>query len=405
MLVSLFLAIGAVETPALAAAKATAARVAGDETRTRFVADMTNAVSFTVYVLPDPYRVVIDLPDVSFDLPQGAGRKSRGLVREYRYGVVEDGRSRIVIDTTGPVLIEKSYIVPAKGMQPARIVVDMVATTTEDFSAAFAASQVSDREETPHQDDAAVAVDKQPDPPAEVPAKPANGKRLIVLDPGHGGIDPGAMSPRGTKEKHVVYAMAQAMRKDLMATGLYDVKLTRNDDSFVPLRERREMARKWNADLFIAIHADTVRGPSARGMTLYTLSETASDAEAELLASKENQADTIGGVNFEAENPEVTSILIDLAQRESKNHAMLLSRKVVGELKPVTLMTGKPQRSAGFIVLKAPDVPSVLVELGYLSSKQDEELLKSSAWQSKIAKAMTRAIGKYFESEVAFRNP
>lgn len=394
--------------PALAGAKATAARVAGDETRTRFVADISKAVSFTVYVLPDPYRVVIDLPDVSFDLPQGAGRKVRGLVSEYRYGVVEEGRSRIVIDTTGPVLIEKSYLVPAKGNQPARVVVDMVATSVDDFAAAFEASQVTERQETPHAEEQPAAAPEdesgQQSNAAVEPAELASGKRLIVIDPGHGGIDPGALSPRGTKEKDVVFAMAQAMRKQLLAGGNYDVRLTRDDDSFVPLRERREMARRLNADLFIAIHADTVRGPSARGMTLYTLSETASDAEAELLASKENQADTIGGVNFEAENPEVTSILIDLAQRESKNHAALLSRKVVNELKPVTLMTGKPQRSAGFIVLKAPDVPSILVELGYLSSRKDEALLTSSAWQAKIAKAMARAIDKYFENEVALRS-
>jgi N-acetylmuramoyl-L-alanine amidase len=397
--------------PALAAAKATGARVAGDELRTRFVADLTKPVSFTVYVLPEPYRVVIDLPDVSFDLPQGAGRKVRGLVSEFRYGVVEEGRSRIVINTTGPVLIEKSYLVPAKGKQPARIVVDMVATSAEDFAAAFEASQVSAREETPRTDQPAEAepiasAEDQQSNSVETSA-PArkSGKKLIVLDPGHGGIDPGAVSPRGTKEKVVVFGMAQALKRQIEAGGKYDVKLTRDDDRFVPLRERREMARKLNADLFIAIHADTVRGPSARGMTLYTLSETASDEEAELLASKENQADTLGGINFEAENPEVTSILIDLAQRESKNHAMLLSRKVVKELKPVTLMTGKPERSAGFIVLKAPDVPSILVELGYLSSKQDEELLKSSAWHGKIAKAMARAVDKYFESEVAARSP
>jgi N-acetylmuramoyl-L-alanine amidase len=407
--------------PALAeaAAKATAARVAGDETRTRFVADLTQAVSFTVYVLPDPYRVVIDLPDVSFDLPQGAGRKVRGLVREYRYGIVEEGRSRIVIDTTGPVLIEKSYIVPAEGKQPARVVVDMVATSVDDFAAAFEASQVAERGETPKEqvdpeetssqgEQSALPATDNKSEEAQSPgdaAPPTSGERVIVLDPGHGGMDPGALSPRGTKEKDVVFAMAKAIERQLQASGRYKVRLTRDGDIFVPLGERREMARKLNADLFIAIHADTVRGPSARGMTLYTLSEKASDAEAEMLASKENQADMIGGVDFEAENPEVTSILIDLAQRESKNHAMLFSRKLVGELKPVTMMTGKPQRSAGFIVLKAPDVPSVLVELGYLSSKQDEALLTSKSWQAKIAKALARAIDKYFESEVAARNP
>jgi N-acetylmuramoyl-L-alanine amidase len=416
--VSLFVVIS---VTARAGAKATAARVAGDENRTRFVADVSQAVSFTVYVLPDPYRVVIDLPDVNFDLPKGVGRKVRGLIKEFRYGMVEEGRSRIVIDTNGPVLIEKSFLVPPKASQPSRIVVDLVTTTEDEFAAAFEASQVAAKDETPKQpeaeattataDDESAASAAEPDSAAsaenETPAaigRPS-GKRLIVLDPGHGGIDPGARSPRGTKEKDVVFAMAQAIRRELLATGRYEVKLTREGDKFLALPQRREMARKLAADLFIAIHADTVRGPSARGMTIYTLSDKASDAEAEALASKENRVDIIAGLDLETENPEVTNILIDLAQRESKNHAMLFSKRAVGELKPLTLMTGKPQRSAGFIVLKAPDVPSVLVELGYLSSKQDEALLTSKAWHGKIAKAMTRAVDKYFSSEVAARSP
>ncbi len=416
--VSLFVAS---PVTAQAGTKATAVRVAGDENRTRFVTDVSQAVSFTVYVLPDPYRVVIDLPDVNFDLPKGAGRKVRGLVKEFRYGVVEEGRSRIVIDTNGPVLIEKSFLVPPKASQPSRIVVDLVTTTEDEFAAAFEASQVAAKDETPKQPEAeattAAANDEraasaaESDPVANAEnAKPAptggpSGKKLIVLDPGHGGIDPGARSPRGTKEKDVVFAMAQAIRRELLATDRYEVKLTREEDKFVALPQRREMARKLAADLFIAIHADTVRGPSARGMTIYTLSDKASDAEAEALASKENRVDIIAGLDLETENPEVTNILIDLAQRESKNHAMLFSKRAVGELKPLTLMTGKPQRSAGFIVLKAPDVPSVLVELGYLSSKQDEVLLTSKAWQAKIAKAMTRAVDKYFSNEVAARSP
>ena len=406
--------------PALAESRITAARVAGDGERTRFVADVTKPASYTVYVLPDPYRVVVDLANVSFYLPQGVGRKTRGLIKEYRYGFVEEGKSRIVIDTNGPVLIDKSYLVPEQKGQPGRIVVDLVKTSEEAFAAAFENAQVSDKQQTAEQEPPAAepaesSVESQPE--AEVAEQPVKqiteadvahkaGKKLIVIDPGHGGIDPGALSPRGIKEKDVVFAMARALKRSLEKTGRYDVRLTRNDDSFVTLKDRREMARKLAADLFIAIHADTVRGPAARGMTIYTLSDKASDAEAEQLASKENQADVIGGLNLEAENPEVTNILIDLAQRESKNHAMLFSKKAVTELKPLTLMTGKPQRSAGFVVLKAPDVPSVLVELGYLSSKQDETLLTSKVWQAKIAGGLAAAVDKYFSSDVALRaNP
>ena len=199
-----------------------------------------------------------------------------------------------------------------------------------------------------------------------------------MIDPGHGGIDPGAIGLRKTREKDVVLAYGLALRKVLEASGNIDVLMTREDDRFLTLKERVRIARENEADLFIAIHADTVRGPEARGATIYTLSEKASDAEAEALAHKENRADTIAGIHFETESEEVTDILIDLVQRESKTHALVFAKKAVAEMKPVTTFTGKPMRSAGFMVLKAPDVPSVLVELGYLSSRHDEQQLTSA---------------------------
>jgi N-acetylmuramoyl-L-alanine amidase len=393
--------------PAMSDTVTTGARVGGNETRTRFVADISNPVSYSVYVLPDPYRVIIDMPDMSFDLPPGIGKKVRGLVTEYRYGILEPGKSRIVIDTKGPVLIEKSFLVEAQAGQPARIVVDIVKTTEEVFVKSYNAQQSHDQQEI------ANLADEQPIPPPPTdivaasaePEKPAvdkkPGRKTVVLDPGHGGIDPGAISPHGTREKDVVLAFAMSLRKALVATGKYDVVLTRSDDRFISLKQRVEVARRVNADLFLAIHADTVRGRDARGATIYTLSETASDAEAEELAKKENRADIIGGLDLETENKEITNILIDLAQRESKNHAVFFSKKAVAQLKPLTLMTGKPMRSAGFMVLKAPDVPSVLIELGYLSSTLDEKLLTSDAWQDKIASAFAKAVDGYFSTELA----
>jgi N-acetylmuramoyl-L-alanine amidase len=383
------------------AATVTGTRIGGDDSRTRFVADLSQPVSFTVYVLPDPYRVIIDVADLKFQLPAGIGRKVRGLVSEYRYGEIEPGKSRVVIDTHGPVLIEKSFLVPPQAGQPARLVVDMVKSTEDAFAAAYESSGAAAPEAIP-----AAAEAETQDQPATASTEPVVNpeqpkKPVIILDPGHGGIDPGALSRKGTKEKDVVFAFAQALKAALTERGNYDVRLTRDEDVFLPLAKRVEIARKANADLFIAIHADTVRGPTARGLTLYTVSEKASDAEAAELADKENRADIIGGIDLETENQEVTDILIDLAQRESKNHAVLFSKKALTRLKSQTLMTGKPMRSAGFFVLKAPDVPSVLVELGYLSSKQDEGLLTSPAWHKKIAKAFASAVDTYFESELA----
>ncbi len=379
--------------PALAAEPVvTGTRVGGDGNRTRFVADLTQVVSFNVYVLPDPYRVVIDLPDVTFDLPPGAGRKVRGLIGEFRYGVVGNGRSRIVIDTSGPVLIEKSFVIEPQSGQPARLVVDLVKTGEAAFLEAY-------KSETLKSQSAAAAATA----PEEPTAPPKSVRKLVVIDPGHGGIDPGAIGLSRTKEKDVVLAFAQTLREKLDATGKYDVVMTRTGDEFVSLRDRVRLARQRQADLFIAIHADTVRGQSARGATIYTLSDKASDAEAEALAQKENRSDIIAGLDLDTGNQEVTGILIDLVQRESKNHSMVFARKAVAELRAVTGFTGKPLRSAGFVVLKAPDVPSVLVELGYLSSKTDERQLNSPDWRDKTAVALARAVDKYFSTEVAAR--
>ncbi len=378
---------------------ATAARLAGDDTKTRFVADLTAPVGYTVYVMANPYRVMIDLPQVSFSLPVGAGDKGQGLVTQYRYGPVDDGHSRIVMDTAGPVLIDKAFLLKPKDGQPARIVVDLVKTTKEAFDAKLAAEEGSD---------SAAAT------PAEPPAPPAAGEdanpaqhehKLVVIDPGHGGIDPGAIGVGKTREKDVVLAFGLKLKKILEDTGDIDVVMTRSDDSFLTLRDRVKVARDRQADLFIAIHADTVRGGDVRGATIYTLSEKASDAEAEALAHKENRADIIAGVDLETENQEVTDILIDLAQRESKTHSLVFAKKAVAELGSVTAFTGVPMRSAGFMVLKAPDVPSVLVELGYLSNRQDEGQLTSPAWQEKVAGAMGRAVEKYFATQLAAKSP
>lgn len=393
-------------------AVATAARVAGDHGRTRFVADLSAPVGFTAYVLPDPYRVVIDLPQVAFDLPLDAGRDSLGLVRAFRFGPVAEGRARIVLDTTGPVFIEKSFMLEPEAGQPARIVVDLVSTGEQEFAARLKAGEPVSLAAIGGATQAAVPKPR-PRPGTEAMALPEEeparlrpeGRRLVVIDPGHGGIDPGAIGARKTREKDVVLAYGLVLKKVLEASGSVDVVMTRADDRFLSLRDRVRVARDNQADLFIAIHADTVRGPEARGATIYTLSEKASDAEAEALAHKENRADIIAGVHLEAESEEVTDILIDLVQRESKTHALMFAKKAVAEMKPVTPFTGKPMRSAGFMVLKAPDVPSVLVELGYLSSRHDEQQLIDPAWRQKVAKAMARAIETYFAQQVAAKMP
>jgi N-acetylmuramoyl-L-alanine amidase len=397
---------------------AIAARVAGDDGKTRFVADLTRPVSYSVYVLPNPYRVMIDLPGVAFDLGPGSGGSGFGLVSGYRFGPLGKDRSRIVIDTTGPVLIAKSFLVKPEDGQPARLVVDLVKTDEKTFRMAHAADTAARPQATaePEADDTVQTATAMPLPVPKsgteapttaaerpAPAKRADGKRVIVIDAGHGGIDPGAIGIRRTKEKDVVLAFSRALRDKLKENKNYEVVMTRDDDTFLSLKQRVKVARQNQADLFIAVHADTVRGASVRGATLYTVSEKASDAEAEALAQKENRADIIGGMDLGTENEEVTDILIELAQRETKNHSIFFAKKAATQLQLVTHMTGKPTRSAGFVVLKAPDVPSVLLELGYLSNKADEALLVSPKWQAQVTDAMAKAIDTYFATEIAAR--
>lgn len=372
-----------------------ATRITSSSESTRFEADLSTTVGFSATAINGPYRVIIDIADASFDLPNGAGRRVSGLVKSFRYGLVEERKSRIVLDVSGPVLIGKSIVVPAKGKKPAHLVVELLPTTTDNFKLVY------EREHAPV-DQSVSAVQTATITPAAAPpqqnaqAPETSQIKTIVIDPGHGGVDPGATSPNKTKEKDVVLAYGQALRDALLKSGAYKVVMTRDSDKFVSLGDRVKIARENKADLFIAIHADTVDEADVRGTTLYTVSDKATDAEAEALAQKENRADIIAGMDLGNQSKAVSDILINLAQRESKNQAMYFSKKAVKSLVQYAHFTGKPIRSAAFVVLKAPDVPSVLVELGYLSSAEDEALLTSADWRAHMADAMTKAVDDYF---------
>jgi len=411
---------------------AVAVRIQAEPERTRFVTDLTRTVAFKVYVLPDPYRVIIDLPGIDFRLPGDSGATVSGLVTGYRYGSLDLGRSRIVMDAAGPVLIERSFILHPRDGEPARLIVDLVATDAETFTRLHRSEQLSLAEGGAHAGDvptelAPISIGPppslthapqsssdsvprpRPKPGSEValsdvsppPGKPVKSRPVVVIDPGHGGIDPGAVSRSGTTEKHVVREFSEVLKQALEAAGGYDVHLTRSDDVFLSLSDRVQFARRHNADLFIAIHADSLRRGTARGATVYTLADKASDAEAAALAHKENRSDIIAGVDLVAESEQITGILIDLAQREAKNHATIFAKQLVGELKPVAKLNSRPLRSAGFRVLMAPDVPSVLFELGYLSNRNDETLLLSPEWRTGVAAAMAAAIERYFATQLA----
>lgn len=248
------------------------------------------------------------------------------------------------------------------------------------------------------------------DPPEGAPRLPPvqgtsdRSRPLVVIDAGHGGHDPGALSTdKSAREKDVTLAVAKAIRDELVKGGHVRVALTRSDDRFIVLRDRFEIARRMGADMFISIHADSAPSPDAHGATIYTLSEVASDREAALLAQRENKVDIVHGVNLSGENADVTSILIDLAQRETMNtaagFARLLQREASGEVP----FRQTPHRMASLMVLKAPDVPSLLFECGYITNEEDLGFIASKDGQQRIAKGFRQAIEIHFARKMASR--
>jgi N-acetylmuramoyl-L-alanine amidase len=368
---------------------ATDVRLGGDETQTRFIMDLSRKIELHVFTLADPYRVVVDIPQITFRLPPKAGETGRGLIKAFRFGLVMPGGSRIVIDLGKPTRVEKAFVVDSAEGAPARLVLELAATDREGFLRKVAFDQRFAR--------------AQAQLPREQQSSSGDVRPLIVLDPGHGGIDTGTKGPNGQMEKDIVLDFAKRLREKVGSLGKYRVLLTRSDDTFVPLAERVRFAREAGAALLISIHADWLprREGDAQGATVYTLSETATDPAAARLAEQENRADVIAGVDLKDQPDDVAGILIDLAQRETKTFSTEFAHKLVGTIKRTTRLHKEPLKSAGFRVLRAPDVPSVLVELGYVSNKEDLQSLLSDSWRDRTADAMTAAIDGYFSTHVA----
>lgn len=377
------------------------ARLAGDAQQTRFILDLDRTIPFRAFALADPYRVILDIPQVSFKLAAGTGAAGRGLIKAFRYGLVMPGGSRIVFDLTGPAKIAKSYVLEAANEQPPRLVIEFEEVDRTTFVQLLAPENRPELRPAIADANAAVAMAVGPPPPN--PAQISDSRPLIVIDPGHGGVDNGTQAGGDVKEKDLVLGFGLALRDRIEKSGKYRVVMTRTDDTFIPLNDRVKVARTQGAALFVSIHADALprREGDAQGATIYTLSDKASDAEAERLAENENKSDAIGGVNLTDEPTEVADILIDLAQRETRTFSNRFARLLMGEMKNAARMHKHPLKSAGFRVLKAPDVPSVLVELGYVSNKGDLEHLVSENWRSKTVGSMALAIDAFFAKRLA----
>lgn len=361
-------------------------RLAGDLNQTRFILDLDKKIDIHAFLLTDPYRAVIDIPQVSFRLAPKAGETGRGLIKAFRYGLVMPGGSRIVFDLAGPAKIQKAYVLDAANGQPSRLVVELEAVDRAAFNGLLARSSSPEPA-------------KDADSSGSIPGTPgrtglADGRLVVVIDPGHGGIDNGTHASTGEAEKDLVLAFASALRDRIEQGGKYRVVMTRTNDTFVPLAERLRIARNNRAALFVSIHADALprHEGDAQGATIYTLSDKASDREAERLAEAENKADAIGGVDLTEEPTEVADILIDLAQRETRTFSNRFAQLLMSEMKTSARMHKHPLKSAGFRVLKAPDVPSVLVELGYVSNKADLRQMASEEWRSRTVRSVAKAV-------------
>ena len=381
------------------------ARLAGDSKQTRFILDLDKTIPFRAFALSDPYRLVIDIPQVDFRLPSGTGIAGRGLVKAFRYGLVMPGGSRIVFDLTGPAKITNSTMLDAANGQPPRLVLELEETDPSTFKQVQAAETPQLK---PAITDQTAAIGPPQVAPVQTtkPASPPDSRPVVVIDPGHGGIDNGTRSGE-EMEKNLVLAFGLALRDRLEKSGKYRVVMTRTDDTFIPLDDRVKIGRTERAALFVSIHADYLpHGEGdAEGATIYTVSDKATDAEAARLAESENRADAIGGVNLTQEPTEVADILIDLAQRETRTFSNRFAHLLMGEMKNTTRMHKHPLKSAGFRVLKAPDVPSVLVELGYVSNKGDLAHLVSDSWRTKTVGSMAQAIDVFLAKRLATAAP
>ncbi len=365
--------------------------------KVRLVLDISDVKDFRAFVLQNPYRMVIDLPTFSWHAGN-VPKNPKTSVTNIRQGKLTPDVSRIVFDLTQPISIQSAFLLPKQGEKENRIVIDYKPASLQEFQK---------NKSTVH---GTLKVDEQKpiinELTSNTPTPPPNTARaikkpLIIIDPGHGGSDPGTIGKNRIYEKNIVLSISKELKKQLLATGRYRVLLTREKDVFIRLKNRVKFARKHDGDLFISVHVNSNKDPHAHGASIYTLSKKASDKQTAKLAEKENQADLMEGVDFNVEDEQVAFILSDFLMNDTMNQSKYFANNLVSNIKKKGIYTlNNPHRYAGFAVLKAPDIPSILIEAGFASNKKEIKLLTKSSHQKKLSKAIVSSIDSYFRNKL-----
>ncbi|MEN9901828.1 MAG: hypothetical protein RL651_492 [Pseudomonadota bacterium] len=415
---------------AAAASSIVAVRVWPAEDYTRVTIEHKGMVKFTQSVVHNPERLVVDIEGIELNnVLKSLGDKvgpNDPYIRQLRAANYKPGVVRLVMDLKSEVA-PQVFNLPPVGDYQSRLVMDIYPTVPADPLMRLVTTQqpvpikepvkvealksepVKPQPEKPAPAERPVVSEPEPtqklaEKPAEAPSKPGkkSGRMVtIMLDPGHGGEDPGAIGARGSMEKNVTLSIARRLRERIESDPNMRAALTRDGDFFVPLGIRVQKARKAKADLFVSIHADAWIKPEARGSSVFVLSEKgASSAAARYLAQKENEADKVGGVNFTVSDPHLARTLMDLTQTATQNDSMKLGKSVLSNLGSVNALHKASVEQAGFAVLKAPDIPSVLIETAFISNPEEEKRLNDDEYQDKLAEAIMRGIRQYLA-----RNP
>jgi len=384
---------------------------AATDERTRFVIEVAKAVEFQVFALSGPDRVIVDMQATRMRLPQRPG-KPVGVIKDFRAGVSSKDRSRVVIDVMEPVVIDRAVLKPASAGQAKQIVLDILPTRVKlamDKRGDQMRSQAMGlgiKPVTANTASVQPPLPRQADTPSTVEAQTF--KPLIVIDPGHGGKDSGAMK-YGVQEKAVVLKFSHALRRQLEATGRYRVKMTRSDDTFVPLGERRAFAERNKAALFMSVHANYFSSSRVRGAAIFSLRSRVAarlrkSARAKIsrsvLSSDEERKIRKASANVST----IRKILGDLAAREvdtTRSRTRMFTQSIIRTMSERTKMYGRPDQEAGFKVLKTAKVPSVLIELAFVSNRRDARLLTSKRWRRNVAGSIVDAVDNYFSHRLA----